>query len=48
MNVLYIPILLASGLTMLFEFYVGWEVLQWMEREEIKKWADQQEQLTDI
>jgi hypothetical protein len=42
MNVLHhIPILLASGLIMLFEFYVAWEVLQWMEREEIKKWTDQ-------
>lgn len=33
MNILH----LATGLTMLFEFYVGWEVLKWMEREERKK-----------
>ncbi len=32
---IYPLILLASGLTMLFEFYVGWEVLQWMEKNEL-------------
>ncbi len=36
MNVLH----LATGLTMLFEFFVGWKVLKWLEKKEIEEWND--------